>query len=91
MVLDEKSEDLQSDYNLSWRSTQERQSQTHDGARGKVRGFPKPAGHVIRGAWISVQNFVPTHQVDVEIFHRIGEDFDLLVALDERAEDPQSQ
>ncbi len=30
---------------------------------------------------ISVQNFVPTHLFDVEIFRR-GENFDLLVALD---------
>lgn len=34
---------------------------------------------------MSVQNVVPIHQVDIEIFQRINEKFDLLVALEEKS------
>lgn len=30
---------------------------------------------------LPVPKFMPVHQIDVEIFHIISEDFDLLVAL----------
>lgn len=33
-----------------------------------------------------VRKSVPTHLVDVEIFHRISEKFDLLVALDGKSD-----
>lgn len=42
------------------------------------------------GAHMSVQNVVPIHPVDAEIFHSTGENFDLLVALEEKSEDHQS-
>ncbi len=37
---------------------------------------------------MSVPHFVPIHQVDVEIFHWIHENFGLLVALEENVGDP---
>ena len=39
---------------------------------------------------MSDQNCLPIHQVDVEVFHRISENFDLLVALQEKSGDHQS-
>lgn len=40
---------------------------------------------------MSVLNFVATIPVDVEIFHRISENFDPLVALDAKPGDHQSE
>ena len=34
---------------------------------------------------------MPIHQVDIEIFQRINEKFDLLVALEEKSDDHQSR
>ncbi len=34
---------------------------------------------------MSVRNLVPIYQVDVEIFHRINENVDLMVVLEEKS------
>lgn len=39
---------------------------------------------------MNVQNIVPIYLVDVEIFHRIGENFDILVPLEEKSGWPKS-
>lgn len=57
------------------------------GGREKVRASPKLVAFIVCETWISVQNFVPTCLVDVEI--RICEHFDLLVALDRKLGDHQ--
>lgn len=44
-----------------------------------VRGSPKSLGFIIWESWMSVPNFVPIHWVDVAIFPRICEMFDLVV------------
>lgn len=66
-------------------------SKPHCGTIGTVRGSPKPAGYFIWGPQMSAHTFVPTHQADAEIFHRIIENFDLLVAPDGRPKDHQIQ
>ncbi len=38
------------------------------GARGNVKGSPKPLGFILWGAWMSVPNFTVIHQIVVEIF-----------------------
>lgn len=43
--------------------------------------------YIIWESWISVQRFTPVHPVDVEIFHRVSENTDLLVMLEEKARD----
>ncbi len=63
----------------------ELKSQPHGGARGEVRGSPKSAGYIVREPWIYVPNSVPIHVGDVEILERINENFDLLVALEEKS------
>ncbi len=39
---------------------------------------------------MSVQNFVPVHHINIEIFHRIRESFDLLVVQGEKSGDHQN-
>lgn len=51
----------------------------------EVRGSTKPS--IIQGPYISLQHLVPTHQVDVETFHRTSETSELLVALEEMSGD----
>lgn len=55
--------------------------QPHGRVRGKVRRSPKSFGFILWEPWMSLQNCVPIHQVDVEVFHWICDRFSLLVAL----------
>lgn len=42
--------------------------------------------HIIWEPFIICTNVVPIHQVDVEMFHRINEKFDLAMVLEEKSE-----
>lgn len=44
----------------------------------------KSLGLIFWTPWMSVQNFVPIHQIDFEIFHRESENSDLMVAMEEK-------
>ncbi len=48
-------------------------------------------GYIIWEPWMSEQKFEAVHPVDLEIFYWISENFDLLVALDEKWRVHQSQ
>ena len=61
-----------------------------DDTRGKVRGSPKTLAFIVWAPYISVPNFLPIYPVDVEIFHRISENVDLLVVIEEKSGDHQS-
>ncbi len=73
-----------------WRNfTQNRKCQPRGGTTGKVKSSPKSLGYIVWVLWMSVHNVGPIHLVNVEIFHRIGDKFDLLVALKVKSEHHQ--
>ncbi len=61
------------------------------GAKRKVRESPKCLSFILWEQWKSALNGVSVHLIDVEICQRISKNFQLLVALQERSGDHQSQ
>ncbi len=61
--------------------TQNYKCEPHSGAREKVRESSKSVGFILWGPQMFVP--VPFNGVDVEIFHRMSENFGLKVALEE--------
>lgn len=49
----------------------------------KARGSPKSVRFIL---WTPIPDFVTIYLTDVEIYHTVGENFDLLVVLEEKSE-----